>query len=123
MLNDFLYSAAAFGLSKIFDGEIDKVQKFFHDLEATEAPTSTISFKSLVKIMARVRKLDVCKNCQATPCLDGKKLTKENIVPGATISQLRGKSGKIVKLVPISKHDHLHLVGAVTSYVFHCKIV
>jgi len=127
-LADTLYEAAAKGLSKMFDSEyadevVVKVQQFFHELETSEAPTSTSSFKSLVKIMARVRKLAVCKNCWSIPCLNGKEITKENIEnwTRADHTQLRVKSGKLFisgagKLVIKNR-----LSGAGPSCVYHCE--
>jgi len=127
-LADTLYVAAANGLSKMFDSEygdevVVKVQQFFHELETAEAPTSTSSFQSLVKIMARVRKQAVCKNCRTTPCLNGKEITKENFVygSGAAVTQLRGKTGKLVKHVPMSEPAKFYISGAGTSYVYHCE--
>jgi len=122
-LAETLYEAAAIGLSKMFDGDVVKVQQFFHELDATEAPTSTSSFKSLVKIMARVRKLAVCKNCKGTPCLNGRKITKENFVPGAAISRVKGESSKLCKLmkpVPRSQLELFYFISAGTA-VFQCR--
>jgi len=128
-LAETLYDAAAKGLSKMFDGDygdevVVKVQQFFHELETTESPTSTSSFKSLVKIMARLRKLAicVCKNCRTTPCLNGKEITKENYVQGAAVSQLRGKSGKLVKNIHVSNPAQFYIMGVGTSYVYRCEI-
>jgi len=128
-LAETLYDAAAKGLSKMFDSDygdevVVKVQQFFHELETTESPTSTSSFKSLVKIMARVRKLAVCvcKNCRTTPCLNGKEITKENYVQGAAVSQVRGKSGKLVKNIHVSNPAQFYIMGEGTSYVYRCEI-
>jgi len=119
-LAETLYEAAAIGLSKMFDGDVVKVQQFFHELDATEAPTSSSSSKSLIKIMARVRKLEVCKNCKATPCLNGRKITKENFVPEASISNVRGISWERCKLIKPWRHDMYCFLGAGTGYVFQC---
>jgi len=124
-LAETLYEAAALGLSKMFDGDVVKVQQFFHELDATEAPTSTSSFKSLVKIMARVRKAAVCKNCKVTPCLNGRKITTENFVSGALISdQGQGKTSTFIRLVkPLpskSIPDQFLFANACTGYVFQC---
>jgi len=127
-LAETLYEAAASGLSKMFDGDVVKVQQFFHELDATEAPTSTSSFKSLVKIMARVRKLAVCKNCKTTPCLNERKITKENFVPGAVISNARGESskffGKLLKLperVSTGPPNSFFVMGVGNGYIFRCN--
>jgi len=128
-LAETLYEAAASGLSKMFDGDVVKVQQFFHELDATEAPTSTSSFKSLVKIMARVRKLAVCKNCKTTPGLNERKITQENFVSGAVISNPRGESSKFVgKLLkpPVrastNTPDPCFVMGVGTGYIFRCKL-
>jgi len=120
-LAESLYEAAAIGLSKMFDGDdvVAKVQQFFHELETTEALTSTTSFKSLVKIMARVRKLVACNNCKTTPCLNGKEMTTENFVPGAAVAQLRFESGRL--LIKMSNPNQFKLNGVGSSYVFDCE--
>jgi len=129
-LAETLYETAAIGLSKKFGGEVTKVQQFFNELNATEAPTGTSSFKSLVNIMARVRKLAVCKNCKAAPCLNGREITLENFEPGAAISCARGKStqfyGKLlrppVRPVPFGFQDLVLVQGAGNGYIFQCEI-
>jgi len=128
-LAETLYEAAALGLSKMFGGEVDKVQEFFNELDTTEAPISSSSLRSLVKIMARVRKQTVCENCKAAPCLNGREVTPENCVPGAVILHASGKSSRFVGRlhrryigpVPFSLQDLVLVTGAGTGYVFQCK--
>jgi len=90
-LVELLYEAAAESLSQKFNGDLDNVVEFYAEIDASATKSST-SCKSLVKIMKRVKKVrkrklssPVCENCENSPCIKGKGLTRDNFVPGAKV--------------------------------------
>jgi len=89
-LVEVLYETAAASLSKKFNNELDNVVEFYTDIDAS-ATSASVSCKSLVKIMKRVKKLrkssPVCDNCENSPCIKGKGLTRDNFVPGSRVSK------------------------------------
>jgi len=90
-LVELLYEAAAESLSHKFNGDLDKVVEFYTEIDAS-ATKASVSCKSLVKIMKRVKRVrkrklssPVCENCENSPCITGKGLNKDNFVPGAKV--------------------------------------
>jgi len=102
-LVDTLYDSAAQSLSKIFDGDLTKVSKFFSEISA-DASTSP-SAMTLVKIMGKIKKPPVCTNCMGSPCQSGSKVTKDNFVPNAEVKLVASVSltGKTVLSDPLNE--------------------
>jgi len=96
-LYETLQIAAAQSLSKIFAGDLAKAIDFFNQIDINRTP---ISGKSLVQIMARVKKIKptVCQNCKSIPCLTGVGITRENFLPGAKVEGVNGGIHDIDKL-------------------------
>jgi len=150
-LVEVLYETAAESLSKKFNNQLDKVVEFYTEIDAS-ATSASVSCKSLVKIMKRVKRMKkdspVCDNCENSPCMKGKALTRDNFVPGSkvfipssSIVSINKDENSNIKtlnhftyshtpsLIPsMVSHHNPHLVQtfqnptSVTSMISHCVL-
>jgi len=101
-LVEVLYETAAESLSKKFNNELDKVVEFYTEIDSS-ATSASISCKSLVEIMKRVKRVkkvkeegsSVCDNCENSPCIKGRGLTRDNFVPGSKVSRSDPSLGQL----------------------------
>jgi len=92
-LIEVLYETAAESLSNKFNNKLNNVVEFYTEMDDS-ATSASVSCKSLVKIMKRVKKVrkssPVCDNCESSPCIKGKALTRDNFVPGSKVYSTSG---------------------------------
>jgi len=78
-LSEALYDAAA-GFVK---ESVDRVGSKFNEVMALFADENEAHALAIFKLVNRVQNYK-CDNCQQSPCLSGKEVTRQNFAPGAT---------------------------------------
>ena len=130
-LAEAIYEACAQRLARIFNGELDKAVEYLNKIDA-DGSLDLIRYKSVMKIMARLRRppvTPVCTNCKVSPCLTGVKLSGENFVKGAKVAAIsvenitRLHTLKMVAVdlfVGVDKNWYTCL-SKLQNYVFNCQ--
>jgi len=83
-LAEALLEASAQRLSRIFKGNLNNALDYLSEMD-TDDSLDIIKYKSLMKIMATLRNINVCVNCKVSPCIKGVKLSRDNFVPRSKI--------------------------------------
>ena len=86
-LAEALLEASAQKLARISKGKLNKALDTLDYLSKIDGDESydITKYKSMMKIMARMRDITVCSNCKVFPCISGVRLSRDNFVPGARI--------------------------------------
>ena len=126
-----IFESCAQRLSRIFNGELNKAVEYLNKIDA-DGSLDLIRYKSVMKIMARLRRppvTPVCTNCKVSPCLTGVKLSGENFVKGAKVVAIsvenitRLHTLKMVAVdlfVGVDKNWNTCL-SKLQNYVFNCQ--
>ena len=111
-LAETLQAAASRSLANEFEGDLKKTTDFFKQIDLVANPIST---NGLVHIMGRLTnvKQPVCENCKTSPCLSGVGITRQNFVPGAKVSHVRGVGAD-------ADADKLHGLDGCAEGQFRC---
>ena len=129
-LPETLLEVSAQRLSKIFKGDQNKVGEYLSEIDA-EASHDLIRYSSVLKIMARMKKM--CVNCKVSPCISGERLSRANFVPGAKIkcSDIHIGNSRIdhgfqlgdgERFKGVEKNgDYCSNTCTLWKYVFNCK--
>jgi len=91
-LAEALYEVSAQRLLRMFNGSLNTAVDYMIEIGADDS-LDLIASKSVLKIVARLRKINlttVCVNCKVFPCITGVKLSKDNFVQGAKINAISG---------------------------------
>merc|ERR1712179_538468 len=94
-LVEVLYETAAESLSKKFNNQLDKVVEFHTEIDAS-ATSASVSCKSLVKIMKRVKRMKncspVCDNCENEMKREFEKKESRQVHPDEKLEKNRVRS-------------------------------
>ena len=124
---DTLLEASAQKLARTFNGDLNKALEYLSKVNGDNS-LDLIKYRSVMKIVAKMRNITVCSNCKVFPCITGVKLSKDNFVPGAKIMPIPNHSTAInlgIKLrdgrfLGLSLNEDVVLEDSLKKFVFNC---
>jgi len=112
-----------------FNGDLNKALEYLSKVNGDNSlDLDLIKYRSVMKIVAKMRNITACSNCKVFPCITGVKLSKDNFVPGAKIMPIPNHSTAInlgIKLrdgrfLGLSFNEDVFLEDSLKKFVFNC---